>query len=80
MTLQPVVNIGMQTHDDGNQYFRVESGEGEAIIDGAHHSLADGDVSPPPEHVAFRRLTSRPHGAGIGAIPPRVYLGRHGVG
>jgi mannose-6-phosphate isomerase-like protein (cupin superfamily) len=44
MTLQPGEEIGMETHDHGDQFFRVEGGEGEAILNGEHHPLADGDV------------------------------------
>jgi len=41
MTLQPGENIGMETHEHGDQFFRVEAGEGEAILDGEHHPLSD---------------------------------------
>jgi mannose-6-phosphate isomerase-like protein (cupin superfamily) len=44
MTLQPGESIGMETHEHGDQFFRVEAGEGEAILDGEHHPLADGVV------------------------------------
>jgi mannose-6-phosphate isomerase-like protein (cupin superfamily) len=44
MTLQPGEHIGMETHEDGDQFFRVEAGEGEAILDGARHPLSDGVV------------------------------------
>lgn len=44
MTLQPGEHIGMETHEGGDQFFRVESGEGEAILEGAHHRLSDGVV------------------------------------
>ncbi|MCL5109261.1 MAG: cupin domain-containing protein [Chloroflexi bacterium] len=42
MTLQPGEEIGMETHKNGDQFIRVESGEGEAILDGEHHPLSDG--------------------------------------
>lgn len=44
MTLQPGEEIGMETHDHGDQFFRVEAGEGEAILDGETHTLGDGDI------------------------------------
>ena len=44
MTLQPGEEIGLETHDHGDQFFRVEGGEGEAILDGEAHKLADGDI------------------------------------
>lgn len=34
MTLQPGEEIGEEVHDDRDQFFRVEDGEGEILIDG----------------------------------------------
>lgn len=34
MALQPGEEIGEEAHDDGDQFFRVEKGEGEIWIDG----------------------------------------------
>src|SRR5690606_8313570 len=34
MALQPGEEIGEEVHDDGDQFFRVEDGEGEILIDG----------------------------------------------
>ena len=42
MTLRPGEEIGMETHGDGDQFIRVEAGEGVAILDGAKHALKDG--------------------------------------
>lgn len=42
MTLQPGENIGMETHGHGAQFFRVERGEGVAILNGERHPLAAG--------------------------------------
>lgn len=42
MTLQPGEEIGMERHGDGDQFIRVESGQGEAIMDGERHVLRDG--------------------------------------
>lgn len=44
MTLQPGESIGMETHEHGDQFFRVEAGAGEAILAGEHHPLSDGVV------------------------------------
>lgn len=44
MALQPDEEIGEEVHDDGDQFFRVESGEGEVSIDGARHNIADDDA------------------------------------
>lgn len=44
MALQPGEEIGAETHDDGDQFIRVESGSGEAILDGQTTELADGSI------------------------------------
>ena len=51
MSLKPGEEIGMETHDHGDQFFRVESGEGEAILDGKKHTLTDGSIVIIPEKV-----------------------------
>jgi mannose-6-phosphate isomerase-like protein (cupin superfamily) len=44
MTLQPGEEIGLERHDDGDQFIRVEAGQGEAVLDGERHALSDGMV------------------------------------
>ena len=44
MALGPGEEIGMETHEDGDQFIRVESGDGRAILNGEEHALADGAV------------------------------------
>ncbi len=41
MSLNPGEEIGEEVHDDGDQFFRVEEGEGEVIIDGVTHPVED---------------------------------------
>jgi mannose-6-phosphate isomerase-like protein (cupin superfamily) len=41
MTLQPGEEIGAETHDDRDQFFRIEEGEGEIVIDGRRHKVRD---------------------------------------
>lgn len=41
MTLQPGEEIGEETHKDRDQFFRVEDGEGEIVIDGVRHKVED---------------------------------------
>ena len=41
MTLQPGEEIGEETHDDRDQFFRIEEGTGEIHIDGKKNSVAD---------------------------------------
>lgn len=42
MTLQPGEEIGLETHDDVDQFIRVEAGTGKAILNGEEKALADG--------------------------------------
>ncbi len=44
MTLQAGEDIGFEVHEDNDQFFRFEEGEGEVIINDTHYSVADGDV------------------------------------
>ena len=41
MTLQPGEEIGEEVHDDRDQFFRVEDGEGTIVIDGKRHPVED---------------------------------------
>lgn len=42
MSLLPGEEIGMEVHEDNDQFFRIEEGEGKCIIDGNEYGLADG--------------------------------------
>jgi len=42
MSIEPGGEIGEEVHDDGDQFFRVEEGKGEVVIDG-HRSKIEGD-------------------------------------
>jgi mannose-6-phosphate isomerase-like protein (cupin superfamily) len=42
MCLQPSEDIGMETHVDNDQFFRVEKGTGKAILGGEEFQLTDG--------------------------------------
>ena len=41
MTLQPGDEIGEETHEDRDQFFRIEQGEGEIVIDGKANRVED---------------------------------------
>jgi mannose-6-phosphate isomerase-like protein (cupin superfamily) len=43
MSLKPGEEIGEETHNDVDQFFRFETGEGEVIIDGVEHRVKDGN-------------------------------------
>jgi mannose-6-phosphate isomerase-like protein (cupin superfamily) len=42
MRLKPMEDIGMETHDDVDQFFRFEEGQGVVVIDGKKHAVKDG--------------------------------------
>lgn len=42
MTLQPGEEIGLETHDEHDQFIRIEAGSGVARLDDEEHELADG--------------------------------------
>ncbi|MNS22645.1 Cupin domain protein [compost metagenome] len=44
MALKPGDEIGEEVHDDRDQFFRVEAGEGELIIDGVTHKVSADDA------------------------------------
>jgi len=43
MSIKPGEEIGEETHEDVDQFFRFEEGEGKVIIDGAEHRVKDGN-------------------------------------
>jgi mannose-6-phosphate isomerase-like protein (cupin superfamily) len=51
MTLQPGEDIGRETHEGIDQFIRVESGEGKALLDGTPHQLGDGSAVVIPAGV-----------------------------
>ena len=42
MCLKPMEDIGEETHDDVDQFFRFEEGEGAVVIDGVKQKVKDG--------------------------------------
>jgi len=42
MSLKPKEEIGMEVHEDNDQFFRFEKGEGKVIIDGHEYKIKDG--------------------------------------
>ena len=44
MSIKPGEEIGEETHEDVDQFFRFEKGEGKVTIDGVEHSIKDGDA------------------------------------
>jgi len=42
MSLKPMEEIGMEVHEENDQFFRFEAGQGKCIIDGNEYELKDG--------------------------------------
>ena len=51
MTLKPGEEIGLEKHGGHDQFIRVEAGEGEALLGGKRHKLADGMSLVIPSNV-----------------------------
>ncbi len=44
MALRPGEDIGMEVHDDTDQFIRIEAGKGKAVLDGQEIVLRDGSA------------------------------------
>jgi mannose-6-phosphate isomerase-like protein (cupin superfamily) len=44
MSLEPNEDIGLEVHEDNDQFFRFESGQGRVIIDGNEYVVKDGSA------------------------------------
>lgn len=42
MMLKPLEEIGLEVHEDNDQFFRFEKGIGKCVIDGQEYELKDG--------------------------------------
>ncbi|MDF3035210.1 MAG: cupin protein [Paucimonas sp.] len=63
MTLQAGEEIGMERHEEHDQFIRVEEGQGVAILDGEKHTLEDGTAVVIPagtEHNVINTSSSEP--------------------
>ncbi len=43
MSIKPKDDIGMEVHEDNDQFFRIDAGEGKVVISGIEHAVKDGD-------------------------------------
>ena len=63
MSIAPGEDIGMETHNDVDQFIRVEAGKGKAILNGEEHDLEDGSAVVIPagtEHNIVNASGSEP--------------------
>lgn len=60
MTLKPGEEIGLETHYDGDQFFRFEKGEGRVLINTKKYTVKDGDAVVVPAGASHNIInTSR---------------------
>ena len=63
MSLNPNEDIGMEVHEDTDQFFRFESGEGEVVINETTYEVHDGDAIIVPagaQHNIINKSTIEP--------------------
>ena len=60
MALAPGEEIGMETHDEVDQFIRVETGKGKAILNGEEHDLEDGSAVVIPAGTQHNIVNSSP--------------------
>ena len=44
MSLKPLEDIGLETHNENDQFFRFEKGEGKVIVNDTEYMVTDGDT------------------------------------
>ena len=66
MTLPPGCDIGEEVHDDRDQFFRIEEGEGEIRIDGVANRVED-------DFAVIVPAGARHNVINTGAAPLRLY-------
>ena len=49
MSLLPGENIGLEVHEENDQFFRFEEGEGKVVINETQYSVSDGDAIVVPK-------------------------------
>ncbi|RJQ55520.1 MAG: cupin domain-containing protein [Actinobacteria bacterium] len=63
MSIRPNEEIGMEVHDENDQFFRFEEGQGKVVIDGNEYEVGDGDAVVVPsgaEHNVVNMSDSAP--------------------
>jgi len=58
MTLQPNEDIGLETHDGNDQFFRFEHGNGKVIIGDETFEVADGDCVVIPSVISHNIINT----------------------
>ncbi len=53
-------DIGLETHDDIDQFIRIEGGTGKAVLDGAEYELKDGSAVVIPAGTKHNVINTSP--------------------
>lgn len=61
MSLTPNEDIGMEVHEIVDQFIRIESGEGKAILDGEEHAISEGMAIIVPAGVKHNIINTSSH-------------------
>lgn len=60
MSLKPMEDIGMEVHNDVDQFFRFEQGEGKVIMNGEESIVGDGMVAIVPAGTMHNIVNTSP--------------------
>jgi mannose-6-phosphate isomerase-like protein (cupin superfamily) len=60
MCLQPNEEIGMETHVENDQFFRLEEGEGKVVMNGEEHPIKNGDAIIVPAGTEHNVINTSP--------------------
>lgn len=63
MTLQPAEEIGLETHEEHDQFIRIEAGNGVARLNGEEHALSDGVIVVIPAGTEHNVINTSPDDA-----------------
>ena len=66
MSLKPKEEIGTEVHPDNDQFFRVEEGSGELVLNGVHTAIRDGFAIVVPSGAEHNIINS-------GNVPLKLY-------
>jgi|GEM_PF-81644 len=61
MSLRPNEEIGMEVHEDTDQFFRFEKGQGKCIIDGNEYEVRDGSAIVVPAGARHNVVNTSQH-------------------
>jgi mannose-6-phosphate isomerase-like protein (cupin superfamily) len=66
MAIVPGGEIGLETHDNIDQFIRIEAGQGKAILNGEEHAIEDGTAIVVPAGTAHNIVNT-------GSEPLKLY-------